>query len=157
MAVIRNITGDTRSLFHADAPPIHGAGCEDCGYPCNEVTVRDERFVERAWPTSTWELIEAPEGYEDRSNDDAYLFADPDGGSVLAEPLGTVGLSDASLSAGLVEARLQSVEVKGESALPPHLRDQGRDDMPRVDDRGRREPATVTTKTRTSRTKKQED
>ena len=77
MAVIRNITGDTRSLFHADAPPIHGAGCEDCGYPCNEVTVRDERFVERAWPTSTWELVEPPEldGYADASTDDAIVWA----------------------------------------------------------------------------------
>lgn len=71
MAEIRNITPDTLSLFAADAPPID---------PGDVVTVRDERFVDRAWPTSTWELVSPPalDVYVDRSTDEAYLFAAPD-------------------------------------------------------------------------------
>lgn len=67
MARIRNITPDTRSLFHMDAPPVT---------PDDEVTVRDENFVDRAWPKSTWDLVEPPEleGYVDQSTDDAWLY-----------------------------------------------------------------------------------
>lgn len=70
MAVIRNTTNDTLSLFRADAPPID---------PGDEITVRDENFVDRAWPTSTWELVEPPEidGYTDQSTDEAILWAEP--------------------------------------------------------------------------------
>jgi len=65
VAVVRNKTPDVLTLFRADAPPIDPGG---------EVTVRDEVFVERAWPTSTWELVTPPEGYDDASTDEAYLF-----------------------------------------------------------------------------------
>jgi hypothetical protein len=65
VAVVKNKTPDTLSLFRADAPPVDPGG---------EVTVRDEVFVERAWPTSTWDLVSAPEGYEDASDEDAHLF-----------------------------------------------------------------------------------
>ena len=71
MAKIKNITGDTLSLFRADAPPIQ---------PGDEVTVRDENFVGRAWPTSTWEVVEPPtlDGYVDQSTDEAHLWAEPE-------------------------------------------------------------------------------
>lgn len=65
MATVRNITSDVLSLFRADAPPVQ---------PGDEIKVRDENFVGRAWPKSTWELVEPPEGYDDVSTDDAYLF-----------------------------------------------------------------------------------
>ncbi|WP_418059943.1 hypothetical protein [Pimelobacter simplex] len=70
MARIRNITRDTLSLFRSDAPPI------DAG---DEVTIRDENFVDRAWPKSTWDLVEPPtlDGYVDQSSDDAWLYAEP--------------------------------------------------------------------------------
>lgn len=70
MAVIRNTTNDTLSLFRADAPPID---------PGDEITVRDENFVDRAWPKSTWELVEPPQldGYTDHSTDEAWLYAEP--------------------------------------------------------------------------------
>lgn len=82
MAKVRNITRDVLSLFRADAPPVHGADCPDpmCGKGCNEVELRDENFVDRAWPTSTWELVEAPtlEGYADLSTEEALLWAVPE-------------------------------------------------------------------------------
>ena len=65
MAVVKNKTGDVLTLFRADAPPVDPGG---------EVTVRDEVFVERAWPTSTWEVVTPPEGYADESTEDAYLY-----------------------------------------------------------------------------------
>jgi hypothetical protein len=66
VAVVKNKTGDTLSLFSPDAPPIDPGG---------EVTVSDENFAERAWPHETWELVEPPgSGYVDASLDDAYLF-----------------------------------------------------------------------------------
>lgn len=66
MAVVRNKTGDTLALFSPDAPPVDPGG---------EVTISDERFVDRAWPTSTWEVVEPPgDGYEDASSEDAHLF-----------------------------------------------------------------------------------
>ncbi|WP_418063953.1 hypothetical protein [Pimelobacter simplex] len=67
MAVIRNTTADARSLFHMDAPPVN---------PGDEVTVRDENFVDRAWPKSTWDLVEPPEieGYVDQSTEEAWLY-----------------------------------------------------------------------------------
>lgn len=70
MAKVKNITNDVLSLFTPDAPPVE---------PGDEITVRDERFVGRAWPTSTWELVEAPEldGYTDQSTDEAILWAEP--------------------------------------------------------------------------------
>lgn len=78
MAVIRNTTNDTLSLFRADAPPID---------PGDEITVRDENFVDRAWPKSTWELIEAPQldGYADYSTDEAWLYAEPTVADVVEE------------------------------------------------------------------------
>lgn len=69
MAKVKNITGDVLSLFRSDAPPVDPGG---------EVTVRDEAFVGRAWPTSTWELVEPPEGYSDASTDEAHLYLEPD-------------------------------------------------------------------------------
>lgn len=70
MAKVKNITGDVLSLFRADAPPVQ---------PGDEVTVRDENFVGRAWPTSTWVLVEPPvlDGCVDQSTDDAILWAEP--------------------------------------------------------------------------------
>lgn len=69
MAKVKNITNDVLSLFRADAPPIQ---------PGDEVTVRDENFVGRAWPTSSWELVEPPtlDGYSDQSTDDATVWAE---------------------------------------------------------------------------------
>ena len=70
MAEVRNITGDVLSLFSADAPPVQ---------PGDTVTVSDERFADRAWPKSTWEVVSKPKGYIDASVDDAYLFvSEPD-------------------------------------------------------------------------------
>lgn len=70
MAKVKNITGDTLSLFRADAPPVDPGGV---------VTVRDENFVGRAWPKSTWEVVSAPEldGYTDLSTDEAWLWDEP--------------------------------------------------------------------------------
>lgn len=66
MAVVKNKTPDTLTLFRADAPPVDPGG---------EVTVRDELFAGRAWPTSTWELVTPPgDGYVDASDDDAHLY-----------------------------------------------------------------------------------
>jgi len=67
MAVLRNLSGETLSLFRPDAPPIDADG---------EVTVRDENFVDRAWPKVTWELVSPPEvdGYVDASTDDAWQW-----------------------------------------------------------------------------------
>lgn len=66
MATVKNKTGDTLALFRSDAPPVDPGG---------EVTLRDEVFAERAWPTSTWEVVTPPgDGYTDASTDDAHLF-----------------------------------------------------------------------------------
>jgi hypothetical protein len=65
VAVVKNKTPDTLTLFRADAPPVDPGG---------EVTVRDEVFVGRAWPTETWDLVTPPEGCEDASTDEAHLF-----------------------------------------------------------------------------------
>jgi hypothetical protein len=65
VAVVKNKTPDTLTLFRADAPPVDPGG---------EVTVRDEVFAGRAWPTSTWDVVTPPEGYDDASDDEAYLF-----------------------------------------------------------------------------------
>ena len=69
MAKVKNITGDVLSLFRADAPPIQ---------PGDEVTVRDENFVGRAWPKSTWEVVEPPQvdGYAETSTEDAWLWSE---------------------------------------------------------------------------------
>jgi hypothetical protein len=68
VAVVRNKTEDTLTLFQPDAPPVDPGG---------EVTIADERFVERAWPTSTWDVVEKPKGYVDASTDDAHLWIEP--------------------------------------------------------------------------------
>lgn len=65
MAVVRNITPDVLSLFRADAPPVQ---------PGDDVTVKDENFVGRAWPKATWEVVTPPEGYVDDDTEDAYVF-----------------------------------------------------------------------------------
>ena len=67
MAVIKNVSGETLSLFRPDAPPVDADG---------EITVRDENFVDRAWPKDTWELVTPPEinGYSDASIEDAWLW-----------------------------------------------------------------------------------
>lgn len=68
MAVVQNITPDVLALFSADAPPCDAKG---------KVTVKDERFVNRAWPKSTWKLVEQPKlaGHVDASTDDAWIWA----------------------------------------------------------------------------------
>lgn len=65
MAVVRNITPDALSVFRSDAPP--------CA-PGDEVTIKDENFVGRAWPKATWEVVTPPEGYVDDDTEDAYVF-----------------------------------------------------------------------------------
>ncbi|UUW87401.1 hypothetical protein [Pimelobacter simplex] len=110
MARIRNITRDTLSLFRSDAPPI------DAG---DEVTVRDENFVDRAWPKSTWDLVEPPEldGYVDQSSDDAWLYAElaePDFDTALVEELGglTVAeLKDRAAAAGVETTATKKVDL----------------------------------------------
>lgn len=70
MAVVRNITPDALSVFRSEAPP-----CQ----PGDEVTVKDENFVGRAWPKSTWEVVTPPEGdYVDNDTEDAYCFVLPE-------------------------------------------------------------------------------
>ena len=70
MAVVRNITPDALSVFRSEAPP-----CQ----PGDEVTVKDENFVGRAWPKSTWEVVVEPEGgYVDNDTEDAYCFVLPE-------------------------------------------------------------------------------
>lgn len=82
MAKVKNLTPDTLSLFRADAPPVDPGG---------EVTVRDKNFVDRAWPKSTWDVIEEPvleddlAGYVDLSTDEAWLFAKPVAESDMAD------------------------------------------------------------------------
>lgn len=66
MAVVKNKTGKVLALFRPDAPPVD---------PGSEVTLRDELFAGRAWPTSTWDLVEPPgAAWVDASTDDALLF-----------------------------------------------------------------------------------
>lgn len=65
MATVRNKTDDVLTLFRPDAPPVDAGG---------EITLSDETFVGRAWPTSTWELVEKPKDYQDESTDEAYLY-----------------------------------------------------------------------------------
>jgi len=72
VAKVKNISPDRLSLFRPDAPPI------DAG---DEVTVSDANFIGRAWPMSTWELVEPPlstGGYVDQSTDDAHLWVAPE-------------------------------------------------------------------------------
>lgn len=77
MAVVRNITPDVLSLFRVDAPPIQ---------PGDEVTVKDENFVGRAWPKATWALKTKPaKQYADVSTDDAFLFIEPEATEAPAE------------------------------------------------------------------------
>lgn len=84
MAKIKNVTRDVLSLFRADAPPVA---------PGDTITVRDENFVDRAWPTSTWELVEAPvledelSEHADLSTEEAWLWAVPE----VAEELDVQG------------------------------------------------------------------
>jgi len=66
MAVVRNKTDEVLALFRPDAPPVDAGG---------EVTLRDGIFVGRAWPTSTWELVEPPgSDFVDASTDEAILY-----------------------------------------------------------------------------------
>jgi hypothetical protein len=66
VAEVKNITKDELSLFRADAPPVQ---------PGDTVTVKDENFVGRAWPMSTWALVKKPgRDYVDVSTDDAHVF-----------------------------------------------------------------------------------
>lgn len=71
MAVIRNISGEVLTLFRADAPPVE---------PGDSITVRDEVFIDRAWPSSTWEVVTPPQvdGFEQVAVEDAHLWAEPD-------------------------------------------------------------------------------
>lgn len=89
MAKVKNLTPDTLSLFRADAPPVDPGG---------EVTVRDANFVDRAWPKSTWDLLEKPvladefAEYVDQSTDEAWLFAVPEPApEPVADPAPIVG------------------------------------------------------------------
>lgn len=82
MATIRNISPDALSLFASDAPTL------DAG---DTATVPDARFAGRAWPKSTWELVEPPVDYTDESTDDAYVFTTPDLAPVKAEKKPTTG------------------------------------------------------------------
>lgn len=82
MAVVKNITTDALTLFTPNAPP-----CQ----PGDSVTVSDARFVDRAWPKSTWDVVEPPtlDGYTDQSTADAHLWAAaPDVPEAPAKPTG---------------------------------------------------------------------
>jgi hypothetical protein len=70
VATVKNITDDVRSIGDPYAPPVS---------PGDEVTIADERFVDRAWPKSTWALVEPPKlaGYSDDDTDDAHCFVIP--------------------------------------------------------------------------------
>ena len=97
MAVVRNITPDALSVFRSEAPP-----CQ----PGDEVTVKDENFVGRAWPKSTWEVVVEPEGgYVDNDTEDAYCF-------VLPEPEETA-LADMTKADLLAFAAEKGVDVTG--------------------------------------------
>ena len=79
MAVIKNISGETLSLFRPDAPPIDPGG---------EVTIRDEMFVGRAWPSDVWEIVTGPEveGYVETPTADAAVWqTEADSAAALAE------------------------------------------------------------------------
>jgi hypothetical protein len=66
VAVVKNKTDRALALFSPDAPPADAGG---------KVTVSDERFAGRAWPMSTWELVEPPgPGYTDASTEDAHVY-----------------------------------------------------------------------------------
>lgn len=69
MAVVRNITPDDLALVDGRVVP---AG--------EEVEVSNDDFAERAWPTSTWELVTKPgKGYH-RDSDvaDAIVYHSAD-------------------------------------------------------------------------------
>jgi hypothetical protein len=78
VAEVKNITKDELSLFRADAPPVQ---------PGDTVTVKDENFVGRAWPKSTWALVKKPgKPYvEDTSVSDAYVFNEPEANEAPVE------------------------------------------------------------------------
>ncbi len=73
MAVVKNITPDALSVFRSEAPP-----CQ----PGDEVTIKDENFVGRAWPHAHWKLVTPPAddyaAYVDDDTDDAYVFVLPE-------------------------------------------------------------------------------
>ncbi len=70
MAKVKNVTKDVLSLFSAGAPP-----CE----PGDTIAVSDAKFVGRAWPKSTWDLVEPPKGdYMNASLEDAWLYIEPE-------------------------------------------------------------------------------
>jgi len=77
VAVVRNITPDALSVFRSDAPPCKAG---------DEVSVKDENFVNRAWPKSTWEIVTPPEGYVDDDTPDAYVFVLPEPDAETAAP-----------------------------------------------------------------------
>lgn len=83
MALVKNITTDPLSLFSVDAPPV---------LPGDTVTVRDEAFVERAWPSTVWEVVEPPalEGFTEVNVEDAHLWSEhptePEQGEHLDAP-----------------------------------------------------------------------
>jgi hypothetical protein len=70
VATVKNITPNVLAIGHKQAPPVQ---------PGDEVDVRDENFVDRAWPKSTWALVKKPgKPYVDASLDDAHLFVTPE-------------------------------------------------------------------------------
>lgn len=82
MAVVKNTTPDRLHLFSPDAPPVD---------PGDEVTISDERFVDRAWPKSTWALVKKPgKEYLDASSEEAHLFTSAVAEAAPAEPTGNV-------------------------------------------------------------------
>ena len=100
MAVVKNITPDALSVFRSEAPP-----CQ----PGDEVSIKDENFVNRAWPKATWDLVTGPEGdfadYVDDDTDDAFCF-------VLPEPEETA-LADMTKADLLAFAAEKGVDVTG--------------------------------------------
>jgi hypothetical protein len=105
VAVVRNITGEPLSLFTADAPPAQ---------PGDDVTVSDERFANRAWPTSTWKVVTAPgKGYVGASPDDAVVY--------ITEPDETVAeLKDRAAAAGVdVTGLTKKAEIAAALAAGP--------------------------------------
>jgi hypothetical protein len=70
MATVKNVTPDALSIGSVSAPPVN---------PGDEVEIRDENFVGKAWPKSTWDLVKKPgKPYVDASTEDAHLFIEPE-------------------------------------------------------------------------------
>jgi hypothetical protein len=74
MAVVRNISRDVRKVAHVGKT----VGLDEL------LEVADVDFLDRVWPTSTWQLTTPPAGGVDASTADAILYKTDDGQSPAA-------------------------------------------------------------------------